>query len=127
MNARLRWWIEEWDWRPLARMIIWIALAVLAAKRTGYRPPSFGVIARELVLGWLLTFGLLTWIQMHLVAGALRLYLALDEWSYAASEWIVRPVAGRASFAVNFLAALAVQLALVVGVCSFLSWRTLLF
>lgn len=115
MNPRLRWWIEEWDWRPLARMLIWIALAVVAAKRSGYWPPSFGMIARELVLGWLLTFGLLTWIQMHLAMGVVRLYLVLDDWSYAASEWLVRPVAGCAPFAVNFLAALAVQLGLVLG------------
>lgn len=121
MSARLRRWIEEWDWRPLARMAIWIALAVVAAKRSGYRPPSLSMIARELVLGWLLTFGLLTWIQMHLAMGALRLFMALDAWTYAASEWLVRPVAGRASFAINFLAVLAVQLGLVLGGLAY--WR----
>lgn len=116
MSARFGRWLKEWDWRPLARMILWIALAVVAAKRSGYHPPSFHVIARELILGWLLSFGLLTWLQVRLVTGAVWLFMLLDDWSYAASEWIAGPVAGRASFTVNFLAALAVQLALVLGV-----------
>ncbi len=115
MNARLRWWVEEWDWRPLARTAIWLAIAVAAAKRSGFRPPSLGAIAHELILGWLLTFGLLTWVQIRLVLGAVHLFMALDDWTYAASEWLVRPVAGRAPFAVNFLAALAAQLAMVFG------------
>jgi hypothetical protein len=121
MNARLRWWIVEWDWRPLARLLVWIVLAVVAAKRGGYRPLSLDSIARELILGWLLSFGLLTWLQIRLAAGAVWLYLTLDDWTYAASEWIVRPVAGRAPFAVNFLAALAVQLGLVLGGLAY--WR----
>ncbi|MBI5629908.1 MAG: hypothetical protein HY921_03370 [Elusimicrobia bacterium] len=121
MKARLHWWLHEWDWRPMARLIVWLAIAVAAAKRSGYQPPSLGAIARELVLGCLLTFGLLTRLQLWIALGALRLFLALDDWTYAAAEWLVRPVAGRAPFAVNFLAALAAQLALVWG--SLAAWR----
>lgn len=47
--------------------------------------------------------------------------MALDDWTYAASEWLVRPVAGRAPFAINFLVALAAQLALVLG--SMTAWN----
>lgn len=60
MNARLRWWLHEWDWRPLARTIVWLGIVVVTAKRSGYHPPSLGAVWRELMLGWLLTFSLLT-------------------------------------------------------------------
>lgn len=119
MSARFGRWLKEWDWRPLARLIVWIALAVVAAKRGGYRPPSLDSIARELILGWLLSFGLLTWLQIRLAAVAVWLYLTLDDWTYAVSEWIVRPVAGCASFAASFVAAFTVQIALVLGVIRF--------
>lgn len=54
--------------------------------------------------------------------GVVRLFMALDDWTYSASEWIIRPVAGRAPFAVNFLVALAVQLALILGGLGY--WRS---
>lgn len=122
MNARLRWWLHEWDWRPLARTIVWLGIAVVAAKRSGYRPPSLGAIAHELVLGWLLSFGLLTWVQVRLALGIVWLFMKLDDWTYAASEWLVRPVAGRAPFAVNFLTALAAQIALVFAAIAASPW-----
>lgn len=121
MNGRFGRWLRDWDWRPLARLIVWIALAVAAAQWSGYRLPSLQTVARELVLGWLLTFGLLTRLQLWLAMGALRLFMALDDWTYGLSERLVRPLAGRAPFTINFLAALAVQLALVGG--SIASWR----
>ena len=68
-----------------------------------------------LVLGWLLTFGLLTWIQLRLALGALWLLMKLVDWAYTAAERIVRAAAGRAPFALDFLAALAAQVALVFG------------
>ena len=115
MNARLSWWVHEWDWRPLARLIVWLAIANAAANRTGVHFASPGAILEAFVLGWLLTFGLLAWLQIWIVVLAVRLYFLLDDWTYALSEWIVRPISGRAPFAVNFLAALAVQLGLVRG------------
>jgi hypothetical protein len=115
MNARLRGWVEEWDWRTLARLIVWLAIANTAANRTGVHFASPGAILEAFVLGWLLTFGLLAWLQIWIVVLAVRLYFLLDDWTYALSEWIVRPISGRAPFAVNFLAALAVQLGLVRG------------
>lgn len=115
MNARLRCWVEEWDWRPLARTIIWLGVAAVVLKRSGYRPPSLDAIVRELVLGFLLTAGLLTRLQVWLLMAALRLFMAVDDWTYALAERLVRPVAGRASFAVNFMAALGGQLILVLA------------
>ena len=115
MNSRLRWWVEEWDWRPLARLIVWLAIAVMAVKRAGLHFASPGAILEAFVLSWMLTFGFLAWLEIWVVVLAVRLYFLLDDWTYALSEWIVRPVSGRAPFAVNFLAALAVQLGLVRG------------
>ena len=115
MNARLSWWVHEWDWRTLARLIVWLAIANTAANRTGVHLASPGAILEAFVLGWLLTFGLLAWLQIWIVVLAVRLYFLLDDWTYALSEWIVRPISGRAPFAVNFLAALAVQIGLVLG------------
>jgi|GEM_PF-6823813 len=115
MNSRLRWWVEEWDWRPLARLIGWLAIAFVAIKRAGVHFASPGAILEAFVLSWLLTFGFLGWLEIWIVVLVVRLYFLLDEWTYALSEWIVRPTIGRAPFAVNFLAALAVQVGLVLG------------
>jgi hypothetical protein len=115
MNARLRWWVEEWDWRPLARLIVWLAIAALAVKRAGVHFASPGAYLEAFVLSWLLTLGFLGWLEIWIVVLVVRLYFLLDEWTYAISEWVVRRFAGRVSFAVNFLAALAVQLVLVLG------------
>lgn len=108
-------WLRDWDWRPLARLVVWIGLASAAVRFYRVPLPEPSVVVKELVLGWLLTFGLLTWLQALLLTSAWCLFLKLDDWSYAAAEWIVRPVAVRASFALNFVAALLVQVALVLG------------
>lgn len=107
--------IEEWDWRPLARLVVWSGLAIAAARYHGLALPDPAALLRELVLGWLLTFGVLTWIQLRLIAAAWWVFLTLDDWTYAMAERLARPLAGQASFGVNFLAALCVQLALVLG------------
>lgn len=108
-------WLREWDWRPLARLAVWSGLAVAAARYHGLALPDPAALLRELLLGWLLSFGLLTWIQLHLIAAAWCAYMTLDDWTYALAERLARSLAGRASFGVNFLAALCVQLALVLG------------
>ncbi len=102
MKARLNWWLHEWDWRPMARLIVWLTIAVAAARRSGYQPPSLGAVAQELALGCLLTFGLLTRLQLWLAMGAVRLFMELDDWTYAAAAWMVQPVVGRAPFALKF-------------------------
>ena len=121
MNSRLRWWVEEWDWRALARLIVWLAIAVMAIKRAGFHFASPGAILEAFVLSWLLTFGFLGWLEIWIVVLVVRLYFLLDEWTYTLSEWIVRSVVGRVPFAVNFLTALAVQIGLILGGVAF--WR----
>lgn len=115
MNACVKVWLQEWDWRPLARTIVWLCLAIAAARRNGFHTPSLGSIVHELALGFLLTGGLLTWLQLWLASAALQLFWTLDDWTFAASEWVVRPVAGRRTFTARFVAALAVQLCMVIG------------
>lgn len=106
-------WLRDWDWRPLARLFVWVGLAWAGLRYFRVPLPDPATVLREVVLGWLVTFGLLTWFQALIFMSAWCLFLKLDDWSYAAAEWIVRPVAGRASFALNFTAALLVQIALV--------------
>lgn len=113
---------QDWDWRPLARLVVWVLLAVAWARWS--RVLSLDLLrwaVREVVLGWLLSFGLLTYVQALLATTALRLALALDEAVYGLSEQLVRPFAGRAPFAVSFAAAFGVELALVFG--SVKLWR----
>ncbi|MDO8756671.1 MAG: hypothetical protein Q7J64_01555 [Elusimicrobiota bacterium] len=115
-----RW--EEWDWRPLARLVVWVLLA--AAWARGRHLLSLDLmhrVLRELVLGWLLSFGWLTYIQALIATSALRLALAFDESAYALSARFVRPFAGRAPFAANFAAAFGAELTLVFGSVQF--WR----
>ena len=107
---------QDWDWRPLARLVVWFLL--VAAWASGRHVLSLALlhrIVREIVLGWLLSFGLLTYVQALVATAALRFALALDEAAYALSERIVRSFAGQASFAMNFAAAFGVELALVLG------------
>jgi hypothetical protein len=118
---RLESWLHDWDWRPLARLFVWIGLTCAVLRYYRVSLPDPAAVLRELILGWLLTFGLLTWLQVLLLMSAWCLFLKLDDWSYAAAEWIVRSVAGRASFALNFTAALLVQIALVCSSSMFLS------
>lgn len=113
---------QDWDWRPLARLVVWVLLA--AAWARGRHVLSLDLmhrVLRELVLGWLLSFGWLTYVQALIATSAFRLALALDEAAYALSERLVRPFAGRAPFAVNFAAAFAAELMLVLGAVQF--WR----
>lgn len=125
MSARMgrlddfRRWLHEWDWRPLARLIAW----TLIAARFGYLSyAGLAHVGRELLLSWLLTFGILTHLQFILLMGGVRLYLILDDAAYRLAERIVRPLLGGASFAGNFLAAFAVEVALAFG--GAWAWRT---
>lgn len=123
MMARAAAFIEEWDWRPLARLVVWCGLAGATARHYRVPLPDPAAVLRELVLGWLLSFGLLTWLQLRLVAGAWCVFMALDDWTYALSERAVRPFAGRASFVAAFLVAHAAQVALVAGTVA--AWRAM--
>jgi hypothetical protein len=109
-----RW--EEWDWRPLARLIAWLILAALWARsRDIVSLALFQRAFRELLLGWLLSFGLLTYVQAMIATAAFRLALAFDDAAYGLSERLVRLLMRRASFAATFVAAFGVELALVLG------------
>lgn len=103
-------WLVEWDWRPLARLMAW---ALIAAHFGYLSKAGLAHAARELVLYWLLSFGLLTHLLALVLAGCVRLYFALDDGTYCLAERFVRPWAGRAPFAVNFLASFAAQAGLV--------------
>lgn len=111
-------WLREWDWRPLARLLAWTFIAA----HFGYvTKAGLAHLGRELVLSWLLTFSILTHLQLILLMGGVRLYLALDDAAYWLAERIVRPTIGGAQFALGFLAAFAVQVAIVFGAAG--AWR----
>ncbi|UPT75361.1 MAG: hypothetical protein M0D55_06645 [Elusimicrobiota bacterium] len=113
---------QDWDWRPLARLVVWVLLAAVWARlRHAVSLDLLHLVLRELVLGWLLSFGWLTYVQALIATSAFRLALALDHAAYALSERLVRPFAGRAPFAANFAAAFGVELGLVFGSVQF--WR----
>ncbi len=113
---------QDWDWRPLARLVVWVLLAaVWARRRHAVSLDLLHQVFRELVLGWLLSFGWLTYIQALIATSAFRLALAFDAAAYALSERFVRPFAGRAPFAANFAAAFGMELVLVFGSVQF--WR----
>lgn len=115
---------EDWDWRPLARLLVWVLLAVAWARwRHALSLDLLRRVAREAILGWLLSFGLLTYIQALIATSAFRLALALDEGAYALAERLVRPFLGRASFAVSFAASFGVELAFVLGFAAFTAER----
>ncbi len=115
-----RW--KEWDWRPLARLIVWVLLAFLWAHwRNVDFLPLFQRAFRELMLGWLLSFGLLTYVQALIATSAWRLAMALDDGAYSLSERIARLFMRRASFAATFVAAFVLELALVLGSLQFWS------
>ncbi|MDX6768815.1 MAG: hypothetical protein SF051_04735 [Elusimicrobiota bacterium] len=109
-----RW--EEWDWRPLARLIAWLILAALWARSRDFVSLAFLQRAfRELLLGWLLSFGVLTYLQVLIATATFRLALAFDDVAYGLSERIVRLFMRRESFAAAFLAAFGLELVLVLG------------
>ncbi len=117
MNNFLR-WLREWDWRALARLIVWTLVAI----HFGYiTKTGLAHLGRELILSWLLTFGILTHLQLILLMIGVRLYLALDDAAYWLAERIARPIVYRAPFAVGFMAAFAVEIVLVRGAVGF--WR----
>lgn len=117
MNNFMR-WLNEWDWRPLARLIAWALVTV----HLGYiTKAGLAHLGRELVLSWLLTFGILNHLQLILLMICVRLYLFLDDAAYWLAERIARPIVHRAPFALGFLAAFAVEIALVRGAVGF--WR----
>ncbi|MCM2303718.1 MAG: hypothetical protein NDJ72_03400 [Elusimicrobia bacterium] len=113
---------QDWDWRPLARLVVWVLLAAAWAHwRHALSRDLMHRVLRELVLGWLLSFGWLTYVQALIATSAFRLALALDHAAYALSERLVRPFAGRAPFAAHFAAAFGMELVLVFGSVQF--WR----
>ena len=113
---------QDWDWRPLARLVVWVLLAATWARWEQVLSPALLQRAvREVVLGWLLSFGVLTYVQALIATGALRLVLAFDEAAYALSERLVRPFAGQTPFAVNFAATFSAELMLVLGAAQL--WR----
>lgn len=113
-------WLAEWDWRPLARLMTW---AIIAAHFGYLSKAGLAHAARELVLYWLLSFGVLTYLLALALMACARLYLTLDEWTYQLAERLVRPCAGSAPFAVNFLATFAAQAGLIWALAA--AWRSL--
>jgi len=107
---------EDWDWRPLARLVVWILLAAAWAYwRHAVSFASLGQAFRESLVGALFTFGLLTYVQALVAAAALRLVMELDEAAFAVAERLMRPFTGRAPFAAGFAAAFGAELFLIFG------------
>jgi hypothetical protein len=113
---------EDWDWRPLARLLAWSLLAALWARERGFVSLAlFQRAFRELLLGWLLSFGMLTYIQALIATGLFRLLLAFDDAAYGLSERLVRLLLRRASFAATFIAAFGVELVFVLAALRFVA------
>ncbi|MDX6768778.1 MAG: hypothetical protein SF051_04550 [Elusimicrobiota bacterium] len=109
----------DWDWRPLARLLGWAAIAWLLARRHGIQPLAEAAsFLSGLLLMWLLFLGVLTHLIAIVAMGAVRVALYADEVAYDLSERLIRPVLGPAPFAVRFLAAFSTEIALV----STLTW-----
>ncbi len=115
-------WLRDWDWRPLVRLFVWIGLSAAALRYYRVPLPDPAALLRELILGWLVTFGLHTYLLALGLMGSVRLYLALDEWTYWAAEKLVLPWMESKPFAVTFLATFTAQLALVAGCCTVWCW-----
>ena len=104
-----RW--EEWDWRPLARLTVWLLMAgTWAMSRDILSVAAIERVAREIILGWLLSFGLLTYVQVLIATFAIRLALVVDDFAYAAAERIVRLLLASPTFEKAFLAAFALEI-----------------
>lgn len=111
-SSALRW--KDWDWRPLARLVLWLALGAAWANSRGLLTmASLNRLAHELALGWLLSFGLLTYVQVVLATGALHLALSIDDLAYGLSERLVGCFLDRPRFATAFVVAFTIELALV--------------
>lgn len=112
--------LREWDWRPLARLVTW----TLIATQLGYiTKAGLAQLGRELMLSWLLTFGIFTHLQLILLMGAVRLCLTVDDAAYWLAGRIVQPFIGQTSFAGGFLVAFGAEIALVMGAAW--GWRAL--
>ena len=114
MNNFLR-WLNEWDWRPFARLIGWAFIALhFFTTRAGLAHTG-----RELIWSWLLFFDFLLPLFALVLMGGVRLYFVLDDAAYWLAERIARPIVRRAPFAVGFLAAFAIEIVLVRGAVGF--------
>jgi hypothetical protein len=111
-------WLKEWDWRLLARLLAW-GLLVAAWKHRG--PLELLILAlrmlRNLAFAYLFTWGLLA----YPIAGTVRLVMALEEAAYFLSERLVRPFLGSPFRPASFLAALGVEMLLVLRAVAY--WR----
>ena len=113
---------QDWDWRPLARLVGWITIAAGLA-HVRHVPPlaPIGQILEALLFLSVLSFGVLTQLLLLAAMVALRLAMAFDDAAYALAERIVRPSLGQASFAATFVAAFGAELVLVLGAAYFCS------
>jgi len=111
-------WLHDWDWRPLVRLIAWV---FIAAHFECVTKAGLAHLGRELVLSWLLSFGILTHLQLILLMIGVRFYLALDEATYRLAERIVQPFLDDKPFALRFLTAFAGQVAIAFGTVG--AWR----
>jgi hypothetical protein len=111
-------WLKEWDWRLLARLLAW-GLLVAAWSHRG--PLELLILAlrmlRNLALAYLFTWGLLA----YPIAVAVRLVMGIEEAAYVLSERIVRPFLGSPFRPASFLAAVGVEMLLVLGAVAY--WR----
>jgi|CXWL01.1.fsa_nt_gi hypothetical protein len=111
----------EWDWRPLARLVGWISIAVfLTHVRLAAPLALLGQALGALILLSVLSFGVLTHLLLFAAMGALRLAMVFDDAAYTLAERIVRPSLGRAPFTVTFIAAFGTEIVLVFGAGSIL-------
>ncbi|MDE2509772.1 MAG: hypothetical protein KGL74_01500 [Elusimicrobia bacterium] len=109
-----RW--RDWDWRPLARLVGWVYIAVLLAHARHVAVLAhLGQVLTTLILLSILSFGVLSHIFLLAAMGALRLAMAFDDAAYALAERIIRPFLGRAPFAATFFAAFGAEVGLVFG------------
>ena len=117
-----RW--SEWDWRPLARLVGWAMIACLWARHRGVAPGlCAAALLRQLLLLWLLSFGVLTYLLALVAMGLLQAAMFLDDATYELAERLVRPFVGAAPFVARFFAAFGAQIALVMGATW--TWRAL--
>lgn len=107
---------QEWDWRPLARFVGWMAIAAVLGRV--WHVSLLALLGRTLtamILLSVLSFGMLTHLLLLGAMGAWQFAMAFDDVAYALAERIVRPALGRATFAANFFAAFCVEIGLVFG------------